>query len=134
MTLGNAVRSAGCACGAVKLVVRGEPARSGLCHCLTCQKAHAAPFFPFVVFAREQVDVTGEVVSWESSPGYHRAFCAACGSRTFSLNGEEIELSSSSFEERSIFPPQYESWIIRRQPWLAPLNVPQHERNRTFDG
>jgi hypothetical protein len=42
----------GCACGAVRFAVRGAPVRAGLCHCLTCRKAHAAAFNPFVVYLR----------------------------------------------------------------------------------
>ena len=126
------MRSGGCACGAVRVVARGEPERSGLCHCLTCQKAHAAAFYPFVVFRSEQVEISGDVVSWESSPGYERTFCAVCGSRVSGYVSGEIELSAGSFDDLSAFAPQYESWIIRRRPWLAPLDVPQFERNRSI--
>jgi hypothetical protein len=37
----------------------GEPIRVGLCHCLTCRKAHAAAFFPFVIFRKDQVRILG---------------------------------------------------------------------------
>ncbi|HEY8617432.1 GFA family protein [Phenylobacterium sp.] len=124
------LRNGGCACGAVRFTTRGEPARAGLCHCLTCRKAHAAAFNPFVVFRAEQVEVQGETASWESSPGYQRRFCPACGARVVNNNGDEIEISVASFDEVGAFAPQYESWIIRREPWLPPLKVPQYETNR----
>lgn len=131
MSAEQVARPGGCACGAIRFVATGSAARSGLCHCLTCQKAHAAPFFPFVVFRREQVALTGASVSWETSPGYDRAFCGACGAHAFALSGKEIEVSSSAFDDASAFPPQYESWVIRRVPWLTALHVPQFENNRT---
>ena len=42
-------RTGGCACGGVRFVATGEPLRMGLCHCLTCQRAHAAAYNPFIV-------------------------------------------------------------------------------------
>lgn len=130
MTTPDVLRG-GCACGAVRFATRGEPLRAGLCHCMTCRKAHGAAFNPFVVFARQRVEVEGELRGWASSAGYERRFCPACGSRVMGVNGEEVELSLGSFGEPGRFEPQYESWVIRREPWLAAMVVPQHERDRS---
>lgn len=121
----------GCACGAVRLTIRQAPLRAGLCHCMTCRKAHASAFNPFVVFAADAVEVTGPVANWESSPGYDRRFCRVCGSRVIAINGAEVELSLGSLDEPGQLTPQYESWIIRREPWLQPLDAPQYEHDRT---
>jgi hypothetical protein len=121
----------GCACGAVRFSVRGAPLRAGLCHCMTCRKAHAAAFNPFLVFDPAQVEIAGELRAWRSSAGYERRFCPACGSRVLGVNGDEVELSVGSFDEPALFAPEYESWTIRREPWLRPLDVPQHDRERT---
>lgn len=125
-------RTGGCACGAVRFTTRGAPLRTGLCHCTTCRKAHAAAFNPFSVFRSDQVELTGELRSWESSPGYERRFCAACGSRVCGLEpaAGEIELSLGSFDEPGWLLPQYESWIANREPWLLALGVPQYEGDR----
>ncbi len=128
--MAETIRTGGCACGAVRFTTTGEPRRSGLCHCLTCQKAHGAPFYPFVVFARDQVELSGPVASWQSTPAYDRRFCTACGSRVASTSEEEIELVATQFDVAGLFPPEYESWTIRRVTWLAPLNVPQFDRDR----
>ena len=122
----------GCACGAVRFVAHGPPKRAGLCHCLTCRKAHAAVFNPFVVYDRSAVAVTGETQAWLSSPDYARTFCPACGSRVLGLNGDEVELSLGSFDDPGVVAPTYESWVVRREPWLAPLKVPQFPGNRTL--
>lgn len=98
---------------------------------MTCRKAHGAAFNPFVVFASPQVEVEGELAAWASSAGYERRFCPACGSRVIGVNGEEVELSLGSFDAPGLFEPQYESWVSRREPWLGPLHVPQHEQDRT---
>jgi hypothetical protein len=99
---------------------------------MTCRKAHAAAFNPFLVFRREQVDIEGSLQSWESSAGYERLFCSVCGSRVASLQspGLEIELSLGSFDEPGRFTPGYEVWITRREPWLPALPVPQHQGAR----
>ena len=122
----------GCACGSVRFTIRGGPIRGGLCHCMTCRKAHAAAFNPFLVFRREQVDIEGGLQSWESSAGYDRLFCPVCGSRVASLEppGRELELSLGSFDEPGRFAPDYEVWVTRREPWLPPLPVLQHQHAR----
>lgn len=126
--------SGGCACGAVRFIVRGEPDRFGLCHCMTCRKAHGAAFNPFVVFRAEQVEVTGAVKPWASSATFTRWFCPECGSRVFGDGDGEYELNVGSFDETGLFTPQYEAWIGRREPWQPALDAPQHAGNRTGDG
>jgi hypothetical protein len=54
MAIPNSVFSGGCACGKVRFTVTAQPKRVGLCHCMTCRKAHGAAFNPFVVFATEE--------------------------------------------------------------------------------
>jgi len=36
----------GCACGDVRFRANNRPRRTGLCHCMTCRKAHGATFSP----------------------------------------------------------------------------------------
>jgi hypothetical protein len=97
---------------------------------MTCRKAHAAAFNPFAVFAKEQVVIDGDVASWESSAGYLRQFCPACGSRVANINGAEVEVSLGSFDDPGVSTPHYECWIVRREHWLTPLAVPQYEGNK----
>jgi hypothetical protein len=122
----------GCACGSVRFVASGPAARVGLCHCLNCRKAHASAFNPFAVFRREQVVINGELSTWMSSAAFETTFCPSCGSRISGSykEGPEIELSLGSFDEPGRLAPQYESWTVRREPWLAPLPVQQNQRDR----
>ena len=130
MAQSDQIREGGCACGAVRFRVRGEPLRAGICHCLTCRKAHSSAFNAFAIFHPDQVQVSGELASWQSSPGYAQRFCPGCGSRVLGGDGEEVELYIGSFDQPGLFEPQYELWIGRREPWLEPLHVRQYEENR----
>jgi hypothetical protein len=99
---------------------------------MDCRKAHASPFMGFVVFKGKAVKLTGEIGRWPSKPWYERQFCPRCGSRVAGLdaNSDEIELPLGAFDEVGQFTPQYENWIVRREPWLRPLEVPQNSRDR----
>jgi hypothetical protein len=130
MIIQKIVFSGGCACGQVRFSANDQPKRIGLCHCMTCRKAHAGAFNPFVVFPMEAVCMQGELRGWESSPGYIRQFCPTCGSRVSAINGHEVEISLGSFDAPGLLTPQYESWIIHREPWLTALQVPQYTHDR----
>jgi len=47
-----------------------------------------------------------------------------------SFLGNEVEVSLGTLDNPGELTPQYESWIIRREDWLQPLEVPQFERDR----
>jgi hypothetical protein len=113
------VYRASCLCGAVQMEARGEAKRSGLCHCLDCQKATGSLFNPFVVFPRAAVKVTGET---------------PCGSRLYGADpaGEEIEIFAGTMEFPDRPPPSYEIWTIRRPDWLPEIpGLARHGRDRT---
>ena len=129
--MAEVVQSGSCACGAVRFTTRGRPIRVGLCHCMNCRKTHGSAFNAFVVFASKHVDLSGELRSWRSATGYEERFCPVCGSHVLGINGAELELSIGCFDNIGIFEPEYESWVIRREPWVAPLDVPQNEHDRT---
>ena len=67
MAHSHEIQEGGCACGAVRFTVTGAPLRVGLCHCLTCRKAHGSAFNGFAIFTPGQVEVRGELTEWYSS-------------------------------------------------------------------
>lgn len=128
----NDIHLGGCACGAVRVRVTGQPLRCGLCHCFDCRKAHAAPFAAFVVFGSENVTLTrrdgaaidGDALGvFDNGRGYLRHFCRACGSRIHGTDsdGREIELHLGLFDETNLWTPSYECWVPRRERWLGAL-------------
>jgi hypothetical protein len=130
MAGGGGARTGQCSCGAVRVAASGPAKRVGLCHCLDCQHAHAAPVYHFAVYDAARVEVSGSLEHAVSDGGYDRAFCSVCGCYLVGFSGDEIELSVPCLDGAHELIPEYELWTIRRQPWLAPLDVPQYERNR----
>src|SRR5689334_4881104 len=47
-----------CSCGAVRLVVSGDPAGAGYCHCKTCRSWSASPINAFTLWPTGAVQVT----------------------------------------------------------------------------
>jgi hypothetical protein len=120
----SSTRRAGCVCGQVRIFTSGEAKRVGLCHCLDCRKAHAAPFVACVIFPADKVTVdpvADTLGSIESRTGYTRYFCKRCGSRVFGRdrNSDEIELYLGSFDDINLWTPTYECWTKRREGWLG---------------
>ena len=75
--MSETIHKGSCACGQVLVKARGEPYRVGVCHCLTCRKAHGAPFNFYAVFPPEAVTVAGEVIEFASSEKVRRYFSEA---------------------------------------------------------
>lgn len=105
----------GCRCGAVRYEVRGEPLRSGLCHCTECRKETGAPFLYYADWSVDRFSVTGNYATYEG-----RSFCSACGGTLFHLGDDEVEIALGSLDEAPVaLVPQREGWIKRREPWLT---------------
>ena len=113
----DVVRHGGCACGAVRYEVRGEPAKVGLCHCTDCRKETGSAFLYYADWWANDFTVTGEYRTYEG-----RSFCPACGTRLFHIDEEGAEICVGSLDEAPAFlTPIREGWIKRREPWLHPV-------------
>jgi len=120
------VTTGGCLCGKVRFSATGAPDRVGLCHCLVCRKHHGAPFWAAAIYPADAVTIIGET---HDHQGRHT--CRDCGSSVFAVDGDEIELHLGAMDEPGLFTPTYELWIIRREPWLAPIpGAAQYARDR----
>jgi hypothetical protein len=71
-----------CYCGAVKLVVTGESAGAGYCHCKACRSWSAGPINAFTLWPTDAVTITqgkdliGEYAANDRS---YRQWCTQCG-------------------------------------------------------
>jgi hypothetical protein len=122
------VRTGGCACGAVRYEVRGEPLVVGLCHCADCRKESGAAFLYYADWPIEEFSSDGEYQTWEG-----RSFCGICGSRLFHVNPEKghAEICLGSLVEAPAgLAPRQEGWIKRREEWMAPVaGAAQHRED-----
>ena len=79
-----------CLCGEVEYEIDGPLQHTHHCHCQYCRKSHGTPCATgSLAPAAGRRWLRGEksIVRYESSPGFHRWFCARCGS---SLPGDDI--------------------------------------------
>ena len=122
------VTSGQCRCGQVRLSVRGDPLRVGICHCTDCRQESGSAFTFYAIWPASLFECTGETSQFTG-----RHFCPACGSRLFALLDDEAEIKLGCLPQAPTgFVPSYELWIKRREPWLKPVEgARQFEENRT---
>ncbi|KRB53449.1 aldehyde-activating protein [Rhizobium sp. Root708] len=118
----------GCLCGQVRIAVRGEPTRIGICHCTDCRQESGSAFTYFAVWPAEQFETRGETSAYSG-----RSFCSRCGSRLYSANDKEAEIKLGSLHDAPTgLWPTYELWVKRREPWLPPISgAEQYDEDRT---
>jgi hypothetical protein len=72
-----------CLCGDVAYEIEGPFFEAHHCHCGFCRKEHGTPYATYgVAQASGMKWLRGreKIALYESSPGFHRAFCPRCGS------------------------------------------------------
>jgi len=118
------IAKGGCLCRSIRYTVRGDPSKSGLCHCADCRKVTGSAFLAHADWRPERFEFTGEVKTYRG-----RGFCPICGSRLFSRNVRQVEIYVGTLDNvPSGITPIDEGWIIRREPWLHPIEAAgQHE-------
>jgi hypothetical protein len=110
-------RTGGCLCGAVRYTVKGEPYKSGLCHCTDCRQVTGSAFLAYADWRPAQFEYSGLVTTFRG-----RSFCPVCGSRIFSRNESQVEIYIGTLDEVPTgITPIDEGWIIRRELWQRPI-------------
>ena len=72
----------GCFCGAVEIVVSGEPVAMGYCHCESCRRWSAGPVNAFTLWKPEAVTVTRgqeHLGTYNKTEHSYRKWCKLCG-------------------------------------------------------
>ena len=111
------IRQGGCACGAVRYQIRGQPLRVGLCHCADCRKETGSAFTFYGDWRPDAFSWSGTIRTFKG-----RSFCPECGSHTFNLAEDQIEIRLGSLDGApGDLVPTWEGWIKRREPWVAPV-------------
>jgi len=116
--------SGGCACGAIRYEISGEPVFQNHCQCLDCQHKSGTGHGSYLTFRREGVQLTGHAKHWalvaDSGNVKTRSFCPTCGSPvylTFAATPQFFAVHAGSLDEPGRFVPQAVTYAVRGLPW-----------------
>jgi hypothetical protein len=115
----------GCACGAIRYEISGEPLVSTDCQCHDCQHTSGTGHSSYLTFpSRTQVKLTGKATQWDmkadSGNVKTRAFCPACGSPvylTFAAMPDLFTVHAASLDDPSRYKPQMVLYGVRGHTW-----------------
>ncbi len=126
----------GCACGAVRYEIAGEPMFSNHCQCRDCQHKSGTGHGSYLTFPdRRAVTLTGQTAKWDmvgdSGNVKTRGFCPTCGSPvslTFAAMPDLFTIHAASLDDPSRFEPQAVTYASRGYAWdhIDPA-VPKYE-------
>lgn len=114
----------GCACGAVRYAIAGEPLLMNDCQCRDCQRQSGTGHGSFLSFARAGVTLAGEAAHWgaaaDSGNVKTRGFCATCGSpvyMTFAAMPDVFTVHAASLDDPGRYRPQLVTYGVRGHEW-----------------
>jgi hypothetical protein len=131
--------AADCACGAVRMAVRGRLHAMFLCACEDCQKATGAGHSAVAIADPAEVTVTGETRAFarEAASGatFTRHFCPTCGTPLFGRSSrapDAIMLPVGFFAgQNDWFTPSQLIFARSHRGWdLVADHLPRHETYR----
>ncbi len=119
--------SGGCACGAIRYEIPGEPVFMNHCQCRDCQQQSGTGHGSYLTFAADGVKLTGEATQWskaaDSGNLKTRGFCPQCGSPVylrFAAMPNIFTVTAASLDEPARFKPQVVTYGLRACAWDHP--------------
>ncbi|OOG68456.1 hypothetical protein BLJAPNOD_00332 [Ensifer sp. M14] len=114
----------GCACGAIRYEISGEPIFSNDCQCRDCQQESGTGHGSHLSFQRDGVKLEGEATLWDmvadSGNVKTRAFCPTCGSpvyMTFAAMPDVFTVRAASLDDPSRYKPDAVTYGSRGYAW-----------------
>jgi hypothetical protein len=114
----------GCACGAIRYEISGEPVAMVDCQCRQCQHQTGAGHGSYLTFSSADRKVEGEPKSWQvvGDGGTVKAcaFCANCGSPlfiAFPAMPDIVAVRAGSLDDPSRYKPQFVTWHAASHAW-----------------
>lgn len=112
-----------CLCGTIVYEADGLDMPILHCHCVTCRKAHAAPFASTAGVDREHfrwLEGKKNLSYYESSPGKRRYFCSDCGSHLVASRSSQahVVLRVATLDEDPYVRPLAHIWTSQDAAWL----------------
>jgi hypothetical protein len=132
----------GCLCGAVRyrigpFRIAEGPLCSCICHCVSCRRASGAPSVAWLTVERAQFEIlSGNPLTYGSSPGVTRRFCGRCGSALTYENAESpasIDVTTITLDDPNGFPPTAEVWLEDKVAWQPTAEELRHYRGSSDD-
>lgn len=118
------VYAGGCACGAIRYEISGEPLFENHCQCRDCQRESGTGHGSYLTFPRRNVELRGEAAHWDivadSGNLKTRAFCPICGSpvyTTFAAMPDAFAVHAASLDDPGRFKPQAVTYGVRGYAW-----------------
>jgi len=118
------VYAGGCACGAIRYEISGEPIFQNHCQCRDCQRKSGTGHGSYLTFPRAGVKVGGNATHWDivadSGNVKTRSFCPTCGSPvylTFSAAPEVFVIHAASLDNPKRFKPHAVTYSVRAYAW-----------------
>ncbi len=115
----------GCACGAIRYEIAGEPVFMNNCQCRDCQRTSGTGHGSYLTFAsRTEVKLAGEAqrrdIVADSGKVKTHAFCPDCGSPvylTFAAMPQLFTVHAASLDNPARFKPQAVTYAVRGHAW-----------------
>lgn len=115
----------GCACGAVRYEIAGEPMAMVDCQCRDCQRISGTGHSSYLTFAgRDRIRLQGEATQWamvgDSGNTKRRSFCPACGApvyTSFDAMPDVLAVHAASLDDPGRYRPQVATYGIRGHAW-----------------
>jgi hypothetical protein len=114
----------GCACGAIRYSIPGEPVFSNHCQCRDCQHASGTGHASYLTFMRAGMALTGEATQWEtrgdSGTVKTHGFCPRCGSPvylTFAAMPGVFTVHAASLDDPGRFKPRVVTYAAGGHVW-----------------
>ncbi len=114
----------GCACGAARYAIAGDPAMTMQCHCRACQKDTGTGHSSILVFPKTAVTFTGRLTDFErpgdSGGRVTKSFCPTCGTtirETLTVLPDVVVIHVGSLDDPSAYTPQMVVYASRAHGW-----------------
>ena len=114
----------GCACGAIRYEISGEPMAMNHCQCRQCQSQTGTGHGSYLTFPKAAAKITGEGREWEvvgdGGTVKRSGFCPACGSPvylTLPAIPDIFLVRAGSLDDPSRFSPGVVLWTAAGLAW-----------------
>ncbi len=133
MTNGGAEHLGGCACGAVRYVLKAAPIFVYACHCTDCQRLTGSAFIVSAMIEKTEAELlSGEMSTCRLATGERGStvhFCPQCGTSIWTEYSPGFWfVRVTTLDNQTAYPPEMHIWTGSKLPWLQLSDdVPQFE-------